>query len=99
MRLMRVQLRRHRIEPGQGEQFAAEWKAGVVPLRRKFGFRVQGWLVDGEDEFVWIVEHDDQEAFEAADAAYYESPERRQLEPEPSRLILDARKDWVAAIR
>ena len=96
---MRTQLRRYRIEPGQAKQFAAEWNALVAPLRRQFGFQLRGWLVEGEDEFVWIVEHDDQEAFEAADAAYYESPERRQLEPEPSRLILDARKDWVTAVR
>jgi hypothetical protein len=95
---MRVQLRRYRIDAGRGGQFAAEWRAGVAPLRRQFGFRVQGWLVDGEDEFVWILEHDDQRAFDAADAAYYESPERRQLEPDPARLILDARKDWATAV-
>jgi heme-degrading monooxygenase HmoA len=95
---MRTQLRRYRTQPGQAEQFAAEWRDGVAPLRRQFGFDVRGWLVEGSDEFVWIVEHDDAESFDAADQAYYESEARRRLEPEPSRLIADARKDWVTLV-
>jgi heme-degrading monooxygenase HmoA len=95
---MQTQLRRYRIQPAQGDQFAREWREGVGPLREQYGFRVRGWLVETDDEFVWVLEHDDLETFEAADAAYYASAERQAIEPDPARLILDARKDWVTAV-
>jgi hypothetical protein len=95
---MRVQLRRYRIEPGRVEQFAAEWQAVVVPLRRSLGFRVRGWVVEGDDEFVWIVEHDDEESFDAAESAYQNSDERARRQPEPTRLVVESRFDWVTAV-
>ncbi len=93
-----TQLRRYRIRAGDGQQFAREWHDGIAPVRRLHGFRVQGWLVEGEDEFVWLLEHDDRESFEVADAAYYDSPDRQALQPDPARLIVEARKDWVSAV-
>lgn len=95
---MSTQLRRYRIAEGQASRFAQEWRRGVVPLRRRYGFDVQGWLVDGTDEFVWVLRHTDHSAFEAADAAYYHSPERAALDPNPARLIEDARHDWVTPV-
>jgi hypothetical protein len=92
---MSMQLRRYRIAEGRARQFADEWRQGVVPLRRRHGFEVQGWLVDGTDEFVWLLRHTDRPAFEAADAAYYRSSERAALDPNPARLIEEARHDWV----
>ena len=50
------------------------------------------------DEFVWLLEHKDRESFEAADAAYCTSSERQNLQPNPARLIDEARKDWVITI-
>ena len=38
------------------------------------------------------------ESFEAADAAYYASLEREVMQPDPARLIADARNEWVTAI-
>jgi hypothetical protein len=95
---MRTQLRRYRIEPGRAGEFADEWGAGVAPLRVRFGFRVSGWLVEGGDEFVWLLEHDDAESFGAADTAYYESAERQEMDPDPARLIVEARKNWVTTV-
>ena len=96
--LSSVQLRRYLIRAGEGARFADEWRRGVAPLRERFGFRVQGWLVEGSDEFVWLLEHDDRHAFEAADAAYYASPDRASLDPDPARLIEEAGKDWVTRV-
>jgi hypothetical protein len=70
----------------------------VAPLRERYGFRVSGWLVDGSDEFVWLLEHDDQRSFDAADAAYYASAQRQALQPDPARLVDDARQDWVRVV-
>lgn len=96
---MKSQLRRYRILTGQADQFAREWRDTVAPLRERHGFHVKGWLVVESDEFVWLLEHEDRQSFEAADAAYYSSAERHALRPDPARLIADARKDWVIAVR
>ena len=95
---MTTQLRRYRIQPGRAEQFAQEWRGEVAPLRERHGFRVKGWLVDESDEFVWLLEHDDRESFNAADAAYYASAERQAMSPDPARLVDDARSDWVTVV-
>ena len=95
---MATQLRRYRIQAGSSEQFAREWRGTVARLREGYGFRVQGWLVEGTDEFIWLLQHEDRVSFEAADAAYYASAERRGLQPDPARLVDDARQDWVSAV-
>jgi hypothetical protein len=95
---VQAQLRRYRIRAGHAGQFAAEWRAAIAPLREKFGFHQKGWLIESEDEFVWLLEHDDRESFDAADAAYYASAERRAVSPDPARLIAEARADWVTTI-
>jgi hypothetical protein len=89
------QLRIYRIQPGKLDQFVREWRAGVVPLREKHGFRVDGaWAVEGEDRFVWILTFAGAGTFEEADAAYYASPERKALQPDPARLIA-APETWI----
>jgi hypothetical protein len=80
---MRYQLRIYGVLPGHAEDFAREWAEQVVPLRRAHGFEVVGgWIEEGGDRFVWIVGHED---FEAADRAYYASPERAAFDPDPVR--------------
>ena len=83
------QLRDYRTKPGELTAFIDEWRAGVVPLRQQFGFTVIGaWAIEAEDRFVWILGYDGPE-FEARDAAYYDSPERAALEPDPARRIAE----------
>ncbi len=80
------QLRMYRAQPGELDAFVREWKAGVVPLRRRFGFTVEGaWTIPEKGEFIWIISYDGPEGFEARDAAYYASPERKALSPDPAR--------------
>ena len=84
--MKRWQLRMYRVVPGEAEAFLREWRAHVRPLRESMGFEVLGpWVGEG-DLFVWLIGHDD---LEAADAAYYGSPERRALQPDPARLLAD----------
>ena len=48
------------------------------------GFRVLGpWVIDETNQFVWILEHDGD--WETAEARYYDSPERKSMDPEPVR--------------
>ena len=39
---MEYQIRRYRIAEGKLDEFVDAWKAGVVPLRERFGFRFHG---------------------------------------------------------
>jgi hypothetical protein len=88
---MVTQLRDYRIHDGQLDHWVDEWLAHIVPLRREVGFEIPGaWTVRGEDRFIWLLEHPgDWDAFDASDAAYYASPGRAALEPDPARLIAE----------
>lgn len=83
-----TQLRMYTIKAGKMNEWLEGWTNGVLPLRRKFGFRVHGaWIVRGEDRFVWLLTYDGPEGFEARDAAYYASEERKALRQDPAPLI------------
>jgi hypothetical protein len=86
---MVTQLRDYRIEAGAMDDWVTEWRAKIVPIRRAVGFSIAGaWIVEEESRFVWLLRHPDGwEAFEAADAAYFASPERAALDPDPARFI------------
>ena len=92
----RLQLRDYRIAPGHLDDFLAAWSTGVRPLRAKFGFDVQAaWVVPGEDRFVWLMAYRGPGSFVEADAAYYASPERRALEPDPAQWIVENRTTFL----
>jgi hypothetical protein len=86
---MVTQLRDYVIAEGSLDQFISEWRSGILPLRRGLGFTIDGaWRVLDESRFVWLLSHPgDLQAFEAADRAYYASPDRKGLDPDPARLI------------
>jgi len=88
-----TQLRDYRIAAGELDRFVAEWRSHLAPLRRASGFEIAGaWTVPDQDRFVWLLVHPDGwDAFEAADARYFASPERRGFEPDPARLIEEQR--------
>lgn len=91
----RSQLRIYDIRPGELEDFIREWRAGVVPLRERFRFRVDAaWVVEGEDRLVWVLTYAGEGTFEESDAAYYVSPERKALQPDPARRIA-AQTAWM----
>lgn len=82
------QLRIYRVKEGKMDEWLEGWTKGVLPLRRKFGFRVDGaWVVTGENKFVWILSYDGPEGFRARDEAYYASAERKAMHPDPAPLI------------
>lgn len=90
---MATQLRDYRIRDGELERFLAEWLAKLAPLRREIGFTIPAaWTVPEESRFIWLLAHDgDWERFEQADAAYYASPGRAAISPDPARLIEEQR--------
>ena len=85
------QLREYLIRPGALEQWVKEWGENVRPLREQFGFKVVGaWALEEDNRFVWILSWEGEGTFEDADRAYYESPERAALVPDPARLIVSS---------
>ena len=51
------------------------------------------WIEREASRFVWIVGFDGD--IEAANEAYYESDERKAMDPDPARLVGDPRTVWL----
>ncbi len=93
---MPTQLRFYTINRDCLEQFAQEWKLNVLPLRRAHGFEIhQAWTIVQTNQFAWVISYDGAESWEAKERAYYDSTERREIQPNPARLI--ARTEEYAA--
>ncbi|HET7338401.1 MAG TPA: NIPSNAP family protein [Candidatus Dormibacteraeota bacterium] len=83
---MIFQLREYTVNPGEMDEWIAEWRSKIVPLRAKHGFVVVGaWTVDESEQFVWILKYDGPKSWKEADADYYASPERKAMSPDPAR--------------
>jgi hypothetical protein len=87
-----IQLREYTIRPGELETFATAWAKGVRPLRQKMGFVIEGaWKIPTEGKFIWVVSYDGADGWDAANAAYYDSPGRKALDPDPASFIVERR--------
>jgi hypothetical protein len=94
---MTYQLRSYVVKPGKMDEWLTEWREKVVPLRLKFGFEIVGaWVIEEEDRFVWIVAHDGD--FAARDEAYYASPERKAIAPDPARHLDDVATKMMTSV-
>ena len=76
-----TELRDYVIADGHLDDFVSAWRKGVVPLRRRHGFRIDGaWAIRSERRFIWLVSLDaDQAAFSRRNEAYYADPARAAL--------------------
>jgi hypothetical protein len=97
---MTTELRDYVIAEGHLDDFVNAWRDGVVPLRERLGFRIEGaWTIPSERRFVWVLSHDAPESeWEAVNAAYYSSPERAALDPNPAKWIEEASQTLVEVI-
>ena len=85
---MPTHLRLYTINRDRLGQFAEEWKACVLPLRRAHGFAIdRAWTIEASNQFAWVISYDGPESWEARERAYYDSSERREMNPNPARLI------------
>jgi ribosomal protein L11 methylase PrmA len=93
------QLRSYGVKPGEMDEWVAEWKANVYPVRLSQGFVVVGaWVVEADNRFLWILGYDGPGTFADADAAYYASPERSQLTPDPARHLDEAEHKMMLSV-
>ncbi|HEX5239367.1 MAG TPA: hypothetical protein VFW20_00035 [Candidatus Limnocylindrales bacterium] len=92
------QLRDYHVQPEHFDEFLGEWTSIVLPLRRAHGFSVLAWSIPDESRFVWLIGWDGPGSLEAADVAYYASPERKAVTPDPSRLLIERRHLAASAV-
>jgi hypothetical protein len=92
-------LRIYEVKEGEMPAWIDEWSRLIRPLREKLGFRVLGaWASEESNTFVWLLGHDGPEGYEAADAAYYASPERAAVDPDPARHLASTRQLHVTPV-
>jgi hypothetical protein len=84
---MADQLRTYTINPGEMAAWLEEWSRLIVPLRRRQGFEIVGAWTTESNQFIWILRYAGPKTWEEADAAYYASPERTAMQPDPARHI------------
>ena len=93
---MATQLRLYTIDRDNLRQFAREWKETVLPLRLQHGFEIhRAWIIEQSNQFAWVIGCDENESWEAKERAYYDSPERRDMNPNPARLIARSEEYFV----
>ena len=96
---MPTELHIYTINHGALDTFAAEWRDKIKPLRIKFGFQVEaGWAVKATNQFVWLLSYDNAENWENQNQAFYQSAERRALDPDPARHIARVEQYFVDSI-
>jgi hypothetical protein len=96
---MATQLRIYTINKGSLNQFAAEWRDMIAPLRQKLGFEIPGaWTNEATNQFVWLLRYDGPGAWEEQDNSYFASEERKAASPDPARLIARVEAYFVEAV-
>lgn len=82
-----TQLRMYTIHEGKMEEWLSVFRNGVVPAREQVGFTISGaWVVPEENTFIWLMSYDGDDWAER-DAAYFASPARKAITPDPATFI------------
>src|SRR6266513_166444 len=92
------QLRMYTIRPGEMAAWLEEWRRLIAPLRRRLGFEILGAWTAESDQFIWILRYSGPKTWEEVDAAYYASPERTRMQPDPARHIATSEHRFVSAV-
>ena len=92
------QLRTYTIKPGEMAAWLDEWHRLIAPLRRRAGFEIIGAWTAESDQFIWILRYAGPNTWEEADAAYYASPDRTAMQPDPARHIAKSEHALMSAV-
>ncbi len=96
---MASQLRIYTINRGKMDEFVKAWLAGVYPLRLRLGYTIpSAWVIKERNEFVWILSYDGPQDWQARESAYYGSPERAALNPDPAQFIAQAEHWFLSPV-
>jgi hypothetical protein len=82
------ELRIYTINRGRLDDFVAAWREGVYPLRLEHGFKIPAaWISRPNNQFIWVLGYEGPMKWEDAQAAYYGSSQRQDLEVDPLDMI------------
>lgn len=82
------------------DEWVRGWREKVVPLRQKFGYRVEGgWVIPVARKFVWLLSYDGEGSWEQRERSYYSSTDRQALMPDPAELVEKAETWFVEPVR
>ncbi len=96
---MPTQLRMYTINRGRLDDFVVAWRADIYPLRRQLGFHIDGaWVIRERNEFVWLLRYDGPQEWKDAETAYYTSPQRKALDPDPAQWIAQTEHYFITSI-
>lgn len=96
---MPKQIHIYTINRGALDAFANEWRERIKPLRERFGFQVGGgWKVAETNQFVWFLSRETADDWETQNQAFYQSEERRSLQPDPARHIARVEMYFVESV-
>ncbi len=96
---MPSQLRIYTINRGKMDEFVKAWLAGVYPLRLRLGYTIpSAWVIKERNEFVWVLSYEGPQDWQAREAAYYGSPERAALNPDPAQFIAQAEQWFISPV-
>lgn len=75
------QLRRYTLDPALAEDFVDFMRGCVIPERQRLGFTVEELLLSADrTAFTWLVSVDgDEAAFQQAEQAWAQSPQRARI--------------------
>lgn len=83
-----VQLRIYDIRPDRLDDWVEKFHQRIVPLRRELGFDIEGsWVDRKRSQHIWIISHDGDSSFEDANAAYWASPKRLEIDVNPADFL------------
>jgi hypothetical protein len=84
-----VQIRIYDVRRDRLDEWIAVFHERIVPLRRELGFEIQGsWVDRARSQHIWVIAHrGDQSAFEEANAAYWNSTKRAELDVDPEEFL------------
>ena len=96
---MILQMRIYTINRHKLQNFTEAWLQGVYPLRLKHGFTIpNAWVMEPTNQFVWLLGYEGSESWEAKEQAYYNSPERLKLDPDPAQYIARVEEYFVQPV-
>ncbi len=94
------QLRIYIINKGKLDEFVKAWSEGVYQLRLKKGFRIDGaWTIKENNQFVWILSYDGPEDWQTKQDQYYDSPERKALNPDPAQYVGSSEEWFISPVK
>ncbi|MFD8071911.1 NIPSNAP family protein [Streptomyces sp. NPDC059718] len=84
-----TQLRTYTIKPEMLDAWLGLWHTEIVPLRRAHGFEIGlAWVDRERSQFVWLIAYDGEDGFAAANARYWDSPERVRMPLQPEDYLV-----------